>query len=187
MKRFIFGGLLLLLITTQAVAQRVDQTAQDNAKQNQDQLYLQELNRQRFEDVRKKELYATPEKLGEVETVPTPDFQEGELPEFMILEINVEGVTKLTPHAISQIITPYLGKRLTVNEINAVISKITNLYIELGFTTTRAYLPKQNLKSQQLVIQVVEGKIEEIVSDELSFLQLEMCFPLTCPQKTRQK
>jgi hemolysin activation/secretion protein len=57
---------------------------------------------------------------------------------------------------------PFIGRCLSMNHINEVVRATTNLYIERGYVTTRAFVPAQDLASQRLEIRVFEGEVESI-------------------------
>ena len=75
---------------------------------------------------------------------------------------------------------PYAGKCLGVDQLNNLLKAVTNLYIEKGLVTSRAYLPQQDLSKGHLDILVIEGKLENLRSDAgsgLSARELAMAFP----------
>ncbi len=88
----------------------------------------------------------------------------GELPDaepmFIINEIEIVGNTVLADKEIEKVIAPFRNVPLGVNRINLLIRRLTVVYIEKGYITTRAYLREQNLKSGKLRIDVIEGSLE---------------------------
>src|SRR3546814_8677404 len=65
----------------------------------------------------------------------------------------------------SDLVAPYLGRCVTVDDIERLLGEVTKAYIDRGYATTRAYLPEQDLSSGRLRIEVVEGRISRIEVD----------------------
>ena len=98
---------------------------------------------------------------------------------FDISNIDVQGVTLFEPGQIDAITAPYLNRCLGLQEFNQIIKSISNLYLEKGYVTSRAYVQPQNLKDGVLDILVLEGRLESIISPEskLTERQLRWAFP----------
>lgn len=100
---------------------------------------------------------------------------------FEIDHIDVQGVTLFEPGQINEITEPYLNRCLSLQEFNQIIKGISNLYLEEGYVTSRAYVQPQNIKDGILDILVLEGKLESIISFEneskLTERQLRWAFP----------
>jgi len=77
--------------------------------------------------------------------------------------IIVENSTVIPKKEINKIISPYENKYLTFKEIKNIASKITELYIEKGYITSRAYVPPQDLSKGIFHINVLEGKTGQII------------------------
>ena len=110
-----------------------------------------------------------------IETLPTPKSRIGrpaKLSErlstanneqrFLISSIEVAGVTQIHPIVIRYMVMDYEGKELGYSDINQLTSEITNMYLDRGFVTSRAYIPAQNIASGNLKITVVEGVVTGI-------------------------
>ncbi len=96
--------------------------------------------------------------------VQTP---ESQLPGDDTVCENVSNITiidapKLSAGTKRDLVAPYLGRCLTVNDIERLLGDVTKAYIDRGYATTRAYLPEQDLSSGRLRVQVVEGRISAI-------------------------
>lgn len=81
---------------------------------------------------------------------------------FKIDQIDVHDFTLLSEKEINTLISPYLNKCLSATSINDLVRSISNYYIELGYVTSRAYLKPQVIVDQQLDINVLEGRIENL-------------------------
>ena len=79
-------------------------------------------------------------------------------------------VIRSSPHlavtARQQIDASFAGHCLGVAEISQILGLITRNYIEQGYVTTRAYLPEQDLHLGTLLIDVVEGVVEQFKIDD---------------------
>lgn len=81
---------------------------------------------------------------------------------FKVKSIELRGVTLLSQAEVNTITTQYIGRCLTLNDVNNLVRDVTNRYIDKGYVTTRAAIPQQDLSSGNLVILVVEGEVEGI-------------------------
>ncbi|BFM18647.1 two-partner secretion system transporter TpsB1 [Maricurvus nonylphenolicus] len=85
-------------------------------------------------------------------------------PCFTIQQIELQGVNQLPLSEFDETLTSFVGQCLGVGQLNEVLTAVTRRYFELGYITTRAYLPQQNLQQGTLIIQVIEGLVEAIES-----------------------
>lgn len=51
---------------------------------------------------------------------------------------------------------------LGIAQISTIVRDATNLYVDAGFVTSRAYLPEQDLSTGELRIEVLEGRVETV-------------------------
>lgn len=99
---------------------------------------------------------------------------------FTITTIELKGADSLSESERNRLTRPYLGQCLGVSQLNELLKVITDLYIEKGLVTSRAYLPQQDLSKGQLQVLIVEGRLETLKSDAnsgLSDRELAMAFP----------
>ncbi|MGY2374323.1 ShlB/FhaC/HecB family hemolysin secretion/activation protein [Pseudomonas sp. SDO524_S393] len=99
---------------------------------------------------------------------------------FPIKTIELTGADALSEGERTSLLKPYMGQCLGVPQLNELLKVITDLYIEKGLVTSRAYLPQQDLSSGHLKVLVVEGKLEGLKGAEGSGItdrQLAMSFP----------
>jgi hemolysin activation/secretion protein len=99
---------------------------------------------------------------------------------FTITAIELKGAASLSDSERQRLTQPYLGTCMGVPQLNELLKTITNLYIEKGLVTSRAYLPQQDLSKGQLQVLVVEGHLEKLRSANdsgLSERELAMVFP----------
>ncbi len=99
---------------------------------------------------------------------------------FPIKTIDLQGADSLSSGERERLLKPYIGQCLGVPQLNELLKVITDLYIEKGLVTSRAYLPQQDLSSGNLKVLVVEGKLEGLKGAEgsgISERELKMSFP----------
>lgn len=97
---------------------------------------------------------------------------------FQIRSVELQGATQLSERQRQALVEDYEGKCLQVGELNGLLKRITDHYIDRGYLTTRAYLPQQDLGSGILQIIIVEGRLEGLDSSALaSPREMAMTFP----------
>jgi hemolysin activation/secretion protein len=79
---------------------------------------------------------------------------------FNIKTIQLKGNTLLDRNEIEGVVTPYKNRCLGKDGVNQLMSKLTSIYLEQGFITTRVYIPPQDLKTGVLELVVIEGILE---------------------------
>jgi len=82
-----------------------------------------------------------------------------------INNIAINHTNKYIARKTNKITQEYIGTCMNIDDIKNVIRKVTNLYIDLGYITTRVALPEQDLSSGTLILNIVEGYIEAIDID----------------------
>jgi len=81
---------------------------------------------------------------------------------FELKEIKVTGSTVFKQQDFRPIYEPYLGKKVTFSDLDAISKKIESKYKEKGYFTTSVYIPEQDIKDGVIEIRVVEGKMGKI-------------------------
>jgi hemolysin activation/secretion protein len=114
---------------------------------------------------------ATPQE-PDPQTVPSPAC-------FEIDRIEVQGADLLSSETQHALTRQYLHRCLGVIQFNHLLRDITAHYLERGWVTSRAYLPQQNLASGDLLIQVIEGRLEGVhgAAGGVTSRELAMAFP----------
>ncbi|NEQ41277.1 MAG: ShlB/FhaC/HecB family hemolysin secretion/activation protein [Okeania sp. SIO3I5] len=90
---------------------------------------------------------------------PLPDEPTQQIP---VQRILINGSTILTPEEINTLVGPLEGRLVTLLELRQVADKITEIYLERGYITSRAILPAQTITEGVVRIEVVEGVLGEI-------------------------
>ncbi len=96
---------------------------------------------------------------------------------FQVSAIVVNGVTLINEQSVKTLIQPMSNQCIGVNGINELLKSITQVYFDKGYVTTRAYVPEQNLQSGQLQIQVLEGRVSAINTEQAVEVNPNNAFP----------
>lgn len=118
---------------------------------NQYQQYLQHRQRQQMMD-------ALPPPSSNVQ-IDKPNNKVQTQACVSIHSIEIVNAQNLPPSLLHQITDPWHHKCMTLGDMNSVLNKLNQAYINKGLVTTRAYLPQQDLKQGILHIVVVNGKV----------------------------
>ncbi|MGN8154140.1 ShlB/FhaC/HecB family hemolysin secretion/activation protein [Agrobacterium sp. 22094] len=82
---------------------------------------------------------------------------------FNISAVKIEGAMKLSAFSLQQITRGYEHRCIGVGDITALLKAVTDLYLDKGFVTSRAYVPPQDIAGTRLLrLVVVEGTISDI-------------------------
>lgn len=93
----------------------------------------------------------TPEPTPDVDTVPIP-----------VNRIQVTGNTVFTSEQLDRITKPLEGRTVSFQELTSVITQINQLYLEQGYTNSRAVLEAQTITDGIVRVRVIEGSLEQI-------------------------
>ena len=81
---------------------------------------------------------------------------------FTLKEVTVTGSTIFKPEVFTPIYSPYLGKTVTYKDLEEIMTKIMAKYKALGYLTTTAYLPEQDITGGKVEIKIIEGKMGDL-------------------------
>ncbi|OWV99184.1 ShlB/FhaC/HecB family hemolysin secretion/activation protein [Rhizobium sp. R693] len=82
---------------------------------------------------------------------------------FPISRVVVDGAANVSPQEIDRLTQPYQDRCMGVADISGLLKALTNLYLDKGFVTSRAYVPPQDIAGTRLLkLTVVEGTISDI-------------------------
>lgn len=90
---------------------------------------------------------------------PTPDVN---VVPIQVNRIEVTGSTVLSSEQLNRITKPFEGSTVSFQELTSVIDEINQLYLEQGYTNSRAILEAQTIANGIVQIRVVEGTLERI-------------------------
>ena len=96
---------------------------------------------------------------------------------FPIHHISIRNASLLSQSQQQNITATYINRCLNLTEINSLVHAISDWYMQRGYITSRAFLTEQDLSTGELVIPVLEGKLDEIRLDGQHPRSLAMAFP----------
>jgi len=77
---------------------------------------------------------------------------------FVLHDVHIIGSTVYSPQNLSFIWAPYLDKKVNFDDLNNIVKLIKRVYKDMGYLTTTAFLPPQDVQDGNVLIHVVEGK-----------------------------
>lgn len=83
-------------------------------------------------------------------------------PAFFFKAVRLRGNTKVRTGDLVKPFLPLIGKDVTLKQLENAALQSEYYYKKQGFITTRVLIPSQDIRSGNIVIQVVEGFIEDI-------------------------
>jgi hemolysin activation/secretion protein len=101
---------------------------------------------------------------------PTPSLPPDSV-QIPIQKIELVGNTLLKTAEISQITRTVEGKSVTLQHLQEIADKITQLYLERGYINSRAIVPQQDITKGVVQIRAIEGSIAQIEIEGLERLQ----------------
>lgn len=121
----------------------------------------------------------------EFQQQPIQDKPKSDTTCFDISSVSVAGVGVFSSEVIQSITNRYVNRCLTLDHINNLVAEISNLYLNNGYVTSRAYIVEQDLSDNTLDLIVLEGFIESVESKDnyLSDRQLLLAFPVSLSEK----
>lgn len=84
------------------------------------------------------------------------------LPTFDIFEYVVDGNSVLGVAAIERAVTPFLGERKTLREVDAARAALERAYHDAGYLTVLVSIPEQKVDDGTVALHVVEASVEAL-------------------------
>ena len=84
-------------------------------------------------------------------------------PLFVLRGVSVKGAQALDPEVIAAAYRGYLGRRVSQADLAAIAAVISAAYRHEGFHLSRAIVPPQDIAGGRVRVQVIEGRIAELV------------------------
>jgi len=110
-----------------------------------------------------------------IQSPQVPSATPNELPEadVTVRQIRILGSTVFSDAELQQAVASYLGKPAKIQDLFAIRSIITDLYIRKGYLTSGAFLPvqSQDFNNGIISVQIIEGELERININGLDRLQ----------------
>ena len=81
-----------------------------------------------------------------------------------VTRYNVQGSTVPELEAkFDELLADLTGSEITFAQLLEARTRITDLYIDNGYITSGAFLPPQTIENGEVVIQIIEGELEDII------------------------
>ena len=80
----------------------------------------------------------------------------------VVKQFQFVGNTVFSQEELNQAIAEFTGKPISFAQLIQAANQITQFYLQQGYITSGAYLPAQNLQSDTVQIQVLEGSLADI-------------------------
>lgn len=81
---------------------------------------------------------------------------------FLVNKVTLTGATSYPAGTFDQVLKSLEGHQVNLADIQAVTDAITARYRKAGFLLAKTYVPQQRLEGGNLVLQVFEGKVNEV-------------------------
>ena len=81
----------------------------------------------------------------------------------LIKEVRLVDAKALSSFRQKKIVKPFIGKCFEAEILANIIKSVNDYYLNNGYITTQIKVPKQNLQSGIFELQIIEGKIGEII------------------------
>ncbi|MBC8097025.1 MAG: BamA/TamA family outer membrane protein [Akkermansiaceae bacterium] len=81
---------------------------------------------------------------------------------FEVRKYEVEGNTLLKPETIDQLLAPFTGTNVTIQQIQRAVGELQLAYRERGFATVGVGLPQQQLTNATVKVRVTEGRLVDV-------------------------
>jgi len=147
------AGLLLLAALLAALPARAQQANQP--------AYDPRQTEKRFEDLQSGQGTAAKSRL------PMPRVARAEGPAdtkplFVLRRVALTGAVAIPRERLATAYQPYLGKKVSQADLNAMATAVGDVYRAAGFHLSRAIVPPQDIQDGRIRLQVVEGAITEV-------------------------
>lgn len=94
---------------------------------------------------------------------PNPQETSEQSEQIEVKKIEVKGSTIFTAEKLNSITQPLEGRSVKLKELQKVANDITQLYLNQGYLTSRAVLPRKEAITDGIVrIRVIEGSLEDV-------------------------
>jgi hemolysin activation/secretion protein len=150
---WVMAGVLLLAACASmpARAQQANQPAYDPRQ-----------TEKRFEDLQSGQGPTTRSRLP-MPRLARPEGQADTRPLFVLRRVAITGAVAIPRDRLATAYQPYLGKKVSQADLNAIATSVGDVYRAEGFHLSRAIVPPQDIQGGSIRLEVVEGAITEVV------------------------
>lgn len=100
--------------------------------------------------------------LPAVESLDLPPSGLATAPSLFLKRVLVTDATALSSEAVGQVTQPYLDRNVSAEELQALRTRLSQLYVEQGYITSGVLLPDQSVRDGTVRYQAVEGRLAEV-------------------------
>ncbi len=136
---------------------------QERIAREQQQILRQDEERRREEERRRKLRELSPPSPEEQRPIPPKPKNERCI---NVDKIHLSENAVLSTDDIDEALSKFVGKCLSMGEIENLLTIVNDTFRDAGFITTRGYLQPQNLQDGVLEITIVEGTVQDIRLNE---------------------
>lgn len=98
--------------------------------------------------------------------------EEASSPKVKISSFVFNGNNSIPSFELEQVVKPYIGKSLSFLDLQAVTAKVSDYYAAKGYLA-KVYLPKQEISNGNIIISIIEGKLNSIIIDRTQAVMSE--------------
>jgi len=153
---------ILMTMTAQAITPEQYQEQRTEALQQQ-QIINPTVNIDTNEFKAAPSTSIAPSATNNIDLASSPCFDINNI--YLTGELSEQFSFALTPYTMGK--SSLLGSCLSVNDINQLVTNVQNRIIEKGYVTTRVLVSNQNLKSGNLFLTLIPGRIDQIVATDI--------------------
>lgn len=84
-------------------------------------------------------------------------------PMFKLTAVTIEGARLVPAEELAAVYRPYIGKTVSQADLATIAGEISDLYRSQGYHLSRAIIPPQDIRGGRVRIQVIEGRIADVV------------------------
>ena len=100
---------------------------------------------------------------SKIEPPPLPPAKPGiGMIRVFVREIRIVGSTVFSKDELEKVTAPYVNRELTSEDLEALRTTLTLLYVNNGYVTSGAVVPDQSVSDGVLTIQIVEGRLSRV-------------------------
>lgn len=92
---------------------------------------------------------------------------------FDILEIAVDGNTRLSEFEVQTVLEPFVGEQRKASDVDAARVALEQLYKSRGYKTVSVSIPKQTIRDGLVILQVTEGRIASLEVQNAKYSSLD--------------
>jgi hemolysin activation/secretion protein len=92
---------------------------------------------------------------------PRPE-SRADVPTFVLQSLRIIGNSVLEEAAIADQVRSFVGRSITAAELQEMAARITSLYVQRGFVTSRCIIPAQRVENGNVVLQIEEDRLGNV-------------------------